>query len=61
MKIHEYCSFFNKYYYNDKVISWAEPVARMIQMINACNILVTKSENKTTIGRRRHKWEGNGC
>jgi hypothetical protein len=38
---------------------WAGYVARMGQMRNVYKILVTKSEEKRTLGRPKHIWHDN--
>jgi hypothetical protein len=38
---------------------WAGHVVWMRETENSCNILGGKSEGKRTLGRPRHRWEGN--
>jgi hypothetical protein len=40
-------------------MKWAEHVARMGEVRNACNILVGKTEGKRPLRRPRRKWENN--
>jgi hypothetical protein len=40
-------------------VIWAGHVARIVEMINAYNILLGKPEAKTTLERPRRRWEDN--
>jgi hypothetical protein len=49
----------NNNFCNFSVMKWAGHVARMGAKMNACRILVGKSEGKRPLGRPRRSWADN--